>query len=65
MIKLLTIGELLARVAPPLELVELLEKYEARQQLPAPAQTYLDLWRIVRSDAPSPLDGAQLEGMQE
>lgn len=58
--KFCTVHELLAATAPPLEVVELLERYEQRQPLPGKVGAWLALWRTLRSDEPSVLDGVQL-----
>lgn len=57
--KLGTVHDALHTVAPPLELVELLEKYEQQQRLPANVQQWLNLWRALRTG--SPLEGVTVE----
>ncbi len=49
--------ELLASMAPPLELVEHLERFEAKGQLPDPVVAWLTKWRAIRGDQPFALDG--------
>ena len=58
--KFCSVHELLAATAPPIEVVELLERYEERQPLPGKVGAWLALWRTLRSDQASPLDGVQL-----
>lgn len=56
---LTTVHDALNTVAPPIELVELLEKYEQQQRLPANVAQWLNLWRALRTG--SPLDGVTVE----
>ena len=55
-----TVHDILHYCAPPITLIEWLEKHEARQALPEDVQDYLNKWRTLRSDRPSILDGIQL-----
>lgn len=49
--------EILSLIAPPIELIEHLERYQAKAQLPANVVAWLELWRAIRSDGNSPIDG--------
>lgn len=49
--------EILALIAPPIELIEHLERYQAKAQLPASIATWLELWQAIRSDGKTPIDG--------
>lgn len=49
--------EILTLIAPPIELIEHLEKYQVKAQLPANVTVWLELWRTIRSDGKSPIDG--------
>ncbi len=50
--------DLLAFLAPPIELIEHLERYQAKGQLPAVIVDWLGLWQAIRGDGKTPIDGA-------
>lgn len=54
----MTAHEILAHLAPPIELLEHLERYEAKGQLPACIVDWLHRWQGIRSDGATPIDGA-------
>ena len=54
---LATVHDILTYCAPPLELIEHLERYQQRQALPEPIVEWLAKWRTIRSDSLSLLDG--------
>jgi len=45
-------------LAPPLELIEHLERYQAKGQLPAVIIEWLETWQAIRGDGKSLIDGA-------
>lgn len=49
--------DILAFLAPPIELIEHLERYQAKAQLPACIVEWLALWQAIRSDGKTPIDG--------
>lgn len=49
--------DLLFFLAPPIELIEHLERYQAKGQLPQIIVDWLELWQTIRSDGKSPIDG--------
>lgn len=50
--------DLLFFLAPPIELIEHLERYQAKGQLPAVIIEWLEVWQSIRGDSKSPIDGA-------
>ncbi len=57
----MTIFDVYDYLKPPLELIEHLERYEAKQQLPASIMDFLRKWRVIRSDQPFELDNIEVE----
>ena len=53
--------DVLTFCAPPLALLEHLERYEQRAPLPAEVTQWLGKWRTIRSDEPMP----ELDNMSE
>jgi len=45
-------------LAPPIELIEHLERYQAKGQLPAVIVEWMQVWQSIRGDGKSPIDGA-------
>lgn len=50
--------DILAHLAPPIELIEHLERYEAKGQLPACIVDWLHRWQGIRGNGVTPIDGA-------
>ena len=51
-VNLTTMYDLLSFVAPPLELIEGLERQAERRTLPPRTIEFLDRWKRIRSDGP-------------
>lgn len=50
--------DVLCWLAPPLELMEALERWQSMKQLPQPVLDYIERWRKLRTGEPMPeLDG--------
>lgn len=49
--------ELLAYLSPPIELLEHLERYQAKGQLPQAITDWVQRWNDIRGDGPSQIDG--------
>ncbi len=58
----MTGADLLRRVSPP---IELMEKLEQTPNLPESIKAWYKLWRDIRSDGPSEIDGVSDEVYQQ
>jgi len=55
-------SDLLLRLAPPLGLID---KLDAAPSLPADIAAWVELWKTIRSDGPSPIDQVAPQVYQE
>lgn len=53
----MTGAEILAYLAPPVELIDHLERYTAQGKLPVIVVEWLERWQGIRSDGATPIDG--------
>lgn len=54
----MTGSEILAYLAPPIELIDHLERYAAKGQLPTVVVEWMQRWQGIRGDGKTPIDGA-------
>lgn len=61
----MTGSEILAYLAPPVELIDHLERYTVKGPLPACIVEWLERWQGIRGDGATPIDGATVAAWAE